>query len=335
MPEDLRIEAAKCMERLAPFGKTLTQAVDYFIPYLERTSRPKLLADLVQEAIAEKQKKGMKKPTIAEFKSRCKQLTAAFPGRESGSISTEEIETWLAHYEHPVTFNNSRKAVLNLFNFAIRKSYLPSNPAAPIDRREEGDNEIEILSPKEMAALLLNSTFEILPYFALGGFAGIRPEELQKLEWEDVKQKAGIIRIRETVSNKTGARNVTIQPNLALWLEPYRKLSGKICTPSWRRIFRATRIAAGITRWPDDCLRHSFAAYLLEIQKDAPALALEMGNSVEVILDRYAKPLDEPDDAVEFWTMVPDSMPQPQDARLQNTVVSRRNLPGSGQSPSP
>jgi len=87
MPEDLRVEAAKCMERLAPFGKTLTQAVDYFIPYLERNSRPKLLADLIQEAISEKQKKGMKKPTIAEFKSRCKQLTAAFPGRESGSIS--------------------------------------------------------------------------------------------------------------------------------------------------------------------------------------------------------------------------------------------------------
>ena len=334
MPEDLRVEAAKCMERLAPFGKTLTQAVDYFIPYLERNSRPKLLAHLIQEAIAEKQKKGMKKPTIAEFKSRCKQLTAAFPGRESGSISTEEIETWLAQYEHPVTFNNSRKAVLNLFNFAVRKEYLPSNPAATIDRREEGDNEIEILTPKEMAALLLHSTFEILPYFALAGFAGIRPEELQKLEWEDVKQKAGIIRIRETVSNKTGARNVTIQPNLALWLEPYRKLAGKICTPAWRRLFRATRIAAGITRWPDDCLRHSFATYLLEVQKDAPALALEMGNSVEVILDRYAKPLDEPDDAVEFWTMVPGTMPEPHDARLQNILISPRNLTRPPQSPS-
>jgi integrase/recombinase XerD len=221
-----------------------------------------------------------------------------------------------------------------LFNFAVREEYLPSNPAAEIDRRDEGDNEIEILTPKQMAALLLHSTFEILPYFALAGFAGIRPEELQKLEWEDIKWKAGIIRIRETVSNKTGARNVTIQPNLALWLEPYRNCTGRICMPAWRRLFRETRIAAGITRWPDDCLRHSFATYLLEIQKDAPALALEMGNSVEVILDRYAKPLDEPDDAAEFWTMAPGVTPEPQNPLPQNTLVSPRNLARAPHSPS-
>jgi hypothetical protein len=31
-----------------------------------------------------------------------------------------------------------------------------------------------------------------------------------------------------------------------------------------------------------------------------------MGNSVEVILERYSKVLDEPDDAVKFWAIEPE-----------------------------
>jgi hypothetical protein len=43
----------------------------------------------------------------------------------------------------------------------------------------------------------------------------------------------------------------------------------------------------------------------IQVHRDAPALALEMGNSVEVILERYSKVLDEPEDAVKFWAITP------------------------------
>jgi len=321
--EDLRIEAGKCMELLAPYGKSLTDAVDYFLPFLKRTASPKLLTVLVDEAIAEKKERKLEKPTIAEFKCRCKLLTEAFPGRNCGTITAEEISTWLATFEHPVTRDNCRKAAVNLFNFAVRKKLLPTNPAIDTHRMQSKKDKkrkrgkAEILTPAQIAALLLNSNEEILPYFAIAAFAGVRPQELQKLDWSDFYWKQGVIQIRDEVSNKTGPRTITIAPNLAEWLKPYHKHTGLVRTPPWRRYFRETRIAAGITRWPDDCLRHSFATYWLEISQDAAALALQMGNSVDVILDHYRQILREPDDAVQFWTMAPgktgQTPPAPQD----------------------
>ncbi len=37
----------------------------------------------------------------------------------------------------------------------------------------------------------------------------------------------------------------------------------------------------------------------------ACALPLKMGNSVEVIMERYSKVLDEPEDAARFWAITP------------------------------
>ena len=126
-----------------------------------------------------------------------------------------------------------------------------------------------------------------------------------ELLWSDIKWKQNIIRVRAEVSKVGKARNVTIEPNLHEWLKPYQKMQGKICTPSWIRLFRKTRREAGINNWPHDCLRHSFATYWLEKYKDAPRLALEMGNSVSIILEHYHKVLDDPTDATKFWNIKP------------------------------
>ena len=125
------------------------------------------------------------------------------------------------------------------------------------------------------------------------------------LQWSDVKWKQSTIRVRAEVSKVGKARNVAIEPNLRAWLKPYEKTQGPICTPDWLRLFRKTRQDAKITKWPHDCLRHSFATYWLEKYKDAPRLALEMGNSVSVILAHYHKVLDDPTDATKFWNIKP------------------------------
>ena len=106
-------------------------------------------------------------------------------------------------------------------------------------------------------------------------------------------------------STPAGCRLLNIKPTLAKWLAPYRHAKGRIAPSKWREHFRNARTAAGITEWPTDCLRHSFATDWLQVHRDAPALALEMGNSVEVIMERYSKVLDEPADAVKFWAIGP------------------------------
>jgi integrase len=243
-------------------------------------------------------------------------FSASFPERDIGSITTLEIEKWLVDkFPNPVTRNNYRRVLVNLFNIAKKKNYVEANPVSEIATAKEPSDEVGVLRPKQVSALLKKSDPEILPYFAIAVFAGIRPEELKKpaetatenseLLWSDIKWNQNIIRVRAEVSKIGKERNVAIEPNLLEWLEPYRKKHGKICTSSWVRLFRKTRRDAKITDWPPDCLRHSFATYWLEKYKDAPRLALEMGNSVPIILERYHKVLDHPTDAARFWDIKP------------------------------
>jgi len=305
-PAALRVMALECENRLTEFGNTIRDATDFYIPHLVRAQKAVSLPSVVHEVLLAKEAKGIKAATMKVYGHRVRQFAADFKARSINSLTAEEIDKWLiSRFPHPVTRNNNRRVLVNLFNFAKTKKYVESNPVLEIETASETPGEVGILRPDQVVELLSHAAPAILPYFAIGAFAGIRPEEILKLEWSDIKLKQGIIRVRAEVSKVGKARNVVIEPNLRAWLNPYLRTHGKICPSSWRRMFRETRIQAGITDWPSDCLRHSFASYWLEKNKDAPRLALEMGNSVSVILEHYHRVLDEPKDAERYWQIKP------------------------------
>jgi hypothetical protein len=70
-------------------------------------------------------------------------------------------------------------------------------------------------------------------------------------------------------------------------------------------LFDEDRERAGLlTNWPQNALRHSFGSYHLAKFQDAPALALQMGNSVDVIMKHYRE-LVRPADAAKYWRIRP------------------------------
>ncbi|MCP5523587.1 MAG: hypothetical protein H7A46_18775 [Verrucomicrobiales bacterium] len=56
----------------------------------------------------------------------------------------------------------------------------------------------------------------------------------------------------------------------------------------------------GFKAWPQDVLRHTAASQLLALRKDAAAVALELGNSPQVLLTHYRE-LVTREQAAEFW----------------------------------
>jgi len=317
-PIELRALAQEAARDLEPFGKTIRDAKNFFIEHLRRAQTAATLSAVIDEVIATKTAQGVKPRTMKTYRGYVKNFASDFQNRDIGSLTTEEIEAWLIRkFQNPVSRNNNRRVLVNLFNIAKKKKYVPDNPVAEIGTAAEPNREVGILRPEQIANLLIHSEPEILPYFALAAFAGIRPEELKKpaelatesseVLWSDIKWKQGIIRIRAEVSKVGTTRNIPIEPNLREWLDPFRHQRGKVCTPSWIRLFRKTRRDAGIKNWPSDCLRHSYATYWLEKYKNAPQLALHMGNSVDVILAHYNKVLDEPEDAEHFWNIRPNT----------------------------
>jgi len=65
--------------------------------------------------------------------------------------------------------------------------------------------------------------------------------------------------------------------------------------------------AAGVKRAPapDNGLRHSFASYRLAATNDAAKTALELGHPNTKLLFSTYRELVTPEDAVEYWSIVP------------------------------
>src|SRR4029453_5904841 len=166
-----------------------------------------------------------------------------------------------------------------------------------------------ILTVEQATALLVNASPEIVPYIAIGLFAGVRRAEIERLDWSEIDFDGGHIEVTAEKSKSNIAnRFITIQPNLREWLLPARKLRGNV-TPQnrfefWRALKKA-RAAAGITEWPDNALRHSFASYHVAHFKDAKALALEMGHTDSGMLFNHYRALVKPNDAERYWNIRP------------------------------
>jgi integrase len=97
-----------------------------------------------------------------------------------------------------------------------------------------------------------------------------------------------------------------MQPNLREWLLPLRKHKGNV-TPalSFRESFEQAREAAGISEWPENALRHSFASYHLAHFKNAASTALELGHHDSRVTFAHYRELVKPKDAERYWAILP------------------------------
>jgi integrase len=178
-----------------------------------------------------------------------------------------------------------------LLEFGRRRGYLRANPAADIKIRRRPEGEVSILTPDELSNLLSKSAPEIVPYVAVCAFAGLRPSEAASPLWLDIHLDTMQIEVKARHSKTRRYRLVPIQPNLGEWLMRFRREDGPIYYS--RRKFREAYKAAGMHEWKMDILRHSYGTYRLPLLKSAGALALEMGNSPDVIFRHYRRPMNE------------------------------------------
>src|SRR4029077_15105917 len=221
-------------------------------------------------------------------------------------ISAFRIDEWLRGLGvGPVTRNTYRLRLSVLFSFAKRRGYVTENPVADVERAKERETEIAILSVGELARLLECASPEMLPFWAIGAFAGLRRAEIERLTWSEIDFDASVIEVKASKSKTASRRLVTIQPNLREWLAPYRKCVGRVCPVNVQRKINDDRERAGLrTGWPQNALRHSFGSYHLARFNDAAKLALEMGNSPATIFRHYRQ-LVKPKDAERYWKIVP------------------------------
>jgi len=311
-PTALRVMAQNAAERLKPFGKTITEAVDHYVAYLKASEKSCTAVQLVKELVAAKEKDGASVRHVGDLRVRLDKFAQKFNGQTVATITSAEIDDWLRSLPvSAVTHNNFRRLVVLMFNFAIGRGYASSNPAEKTAKAREPKSKPGILTVQQASALLENAAPDILPYIAIGLFAGLRRAEIERLDWSEIDFESGQIEVTaEKSKSKIANRFITIQPNLREWLLPFRKLRGNV-TPQdrfeFRHLFEQARKDSGIKEWPDNALRHSFASYHVAHFKDAKGLALEMGHTDSGMLFNHYRALVRPKEAERYWNIKPEA----------------------------
>jgi integrase len=302
---DLRVMAQHGADELKPFGKTLSDAVDFYVKHLEAQSRSVPVPQAVDELIDNRKEAGFSKRYCGDLRIRLSRFAKAFAARAVAMVTTKEIEGWLESLGvAPVTRNTFRRDVRTLFSFCTKRNYCADNPASSVTRAKELNKEVEVLTVEDATLLLSASSPEMLPYWAIGLFAGLRSSEILHLQWADVDFNDALITVR---SAKTGKKRFVKMPsNLLAWLKPYQMKAGPVVPPvNFRRQTDEDKAAAGLgERWPVNAARHSFGSYWLTEFNDINALAVQMGNSPEVIEKHYRKAV-RPKEAHRFWQIKP------------------------------
>jgi integrase/recombinase XerD len=203
-----------------------------------------------------------------------------------------------------------------VFNYGIKKGYLTESPSQGLDFERRKRKEVETLTNSQVKAMLehaLAEDLQLLPFLVLGCFAGIRPDgELQKLEWRDIDLTDKVVTIRPEVSKTNRRRFVDLSENAKAWLQALINRagapSGRIVqfTESELRARRtANRKAAGIDRWIQQSMRHSYCSNWLAVHKDINRLVLMSGHdSVDTMFRHYHRGTMKAD-AEQFWSIRP------------------------------
>src|SRR5215813_9291322 len=303
-------EVIAARSKLAEYGKKLSDAVTFFVDHLERVRRCKItVAQLAKEVLETKYKDGRSVKYIAMLRLYFKRFCQDFGNRLIADITVEELDNWLRDLPgSPKTRADYRSNIGVLFSHAAQRRMIEFNPVAFTAKPKLVDAPPEIFTVDQLRALLESAQRtqpDVLPMLAIGAFAGLRDAEIKRLDWSEVKFGRGHIDVKAEKAKSARRRIVPIHPNLAGWLQPYAEMQGPVVPVAARGKLERVRKAAGLSRWPKNGLRHSFASYRLAAIHDAPRVAAELGHTTPQLLYSTYRELVLPQEAERYWKIAP------------------------------
>ena len=289
-------------------GASLIEAVSFYAKRHKDQLPTKSVSEIVSELLAAKEGDGVSTVYLKDLKSRLTRFGAACNGLIK-DLTAKDVQTFLRSL--PLSGrskNNYRRAIGTLIGYAKIERYLPSDFEEMdfVTESTETPSEIEIFTPKEMLVLLTNAGPDLVPFLAIGAFSGLRHAEITRLEWQDVNLTKGFIEVKARKSKTASRRLVPVQNNLKHWLLPYFQPSGPICLyANMTKRFLKLSAEIGI-QWKHNVLRHSYISYRVAQIQNVAQVALEAGNSPNMIFRHYREVV-QPDAAATWFSIEPQS----------------------------
>jgi hypothetical protein len=303
----LHVAVEEHAQAVGKLGKvTLREAVEFFLRH-NRSDVPRLtLAEIAEQFAASRRQSGCSDHYVGQCCKTISDLAKVFPGQMLPDLKTAELDAWLGGLELGAKTKNGMRIILVACgNWAEGRGYLvkESSPFPAMVRYKETKAPVSIFTPEEIASLLTKADATLRPFLALGAFAGLRMAELHRLDWSEIDLERGFITVAASKAKTRQRRLVPISDNLKLWLTPCKQAIGPVCVHQ-RPQLAAVSLCEGFA-WAKNGLRHSYISYRLAILHDTARVALEAGNSPEVIFSSYRE-LVTPEAAAEWFNVKPE-----------------------------
>jgi site-specific recombinase XerD len=304
-------EAAVAAEAiLAPWGASLVDAAKLYAEEKGRLGASKSISKATADWILSREG-GLRERTLAGYKQTQKRLDA-LGEKLLANVTAEELQAAVCplgstgaavagHYRNARAF----------WKWSAKKGWCRSDVFSRVEPPwVKKDGEIAILTPTEAEHLLRVAEAhypQAVASYALQLFAGIRAEELTKLEAGSVTSDG--LELSAAITKKGRRRHITPSPTLKAWLARY---PFEPCS-NWRRVDMACRrlagwaveseflnekVAAGELKklpktprgdWPQNVLRHTHASYAVASGTKLETLLFEFGHSgsAKVLREHY------------------------------------------------
>jgi integrase len=270
LPPVQRADTVAILAEIESKGLTLRAVWDAFQHgSTAKLTGTKTLGEAIDELIEAKEKKNLRPVYLARLAGYLRRFAEGREAKSISSVNIEEVEQFI----NAGSSVGSRATIMNrigtLFSFAVRRGWCASNPT----------------------------------WLALALFAGIRPEEADRLSWNAIDLERGIVTLDAPGSKVRRRRIIHLKRAALAWL----KLGGDLPLPqvTRRRCLRQLREFLGWQEWKKDVLRHTAASMWLATDPDPARVSMKLGNSLSVLFRSYRELVKEPDARL-FWSLTPD-----------------------------
>ncbi len=323
LPPAMAEDAAAAAVLLAPWKISLVEAARFIVDLKSK----EVASCSVKQATAAfiLSREGLRPGTLKGYSQITKRLDAALGDRVLATLKADEIATAAGLGAAGAAAAQRFRCVKAFWLWCVKKGWCEVSAFSPVESpRVNNEAEISLLSVEE-ARSLLAATEEHYPQavasFALQLFAGIRVEELARLESKHVT--AAGIELGASITKKGRRRHITPNATLAAWLAKYPFAP----VANWPRVSAAVRrlagwdVAAALLEnppkanrgaWPQNALRHSHASYAVASGTALETLLFEFGHTgnASVLRAHYVGKASKKQ-ALEYFAIMPAGVEAP------------------------
>ncbi len=322
LSDDIKRSVFESLKKLEPYGKSIDDAVDFYVDHLKATKQSRPVGELVDDFIVEMERAKKSYRYVVDLKNRLDKFVQDHRHIYANQIPPRRAQLWLNRLKvSELTRNHYRRVLSAFFAWCERQGYVQQNVISKTEKAKVQSGEIEFFAVSDLRVVLDYAASlekkDILAMCCIGAFAGLRASECERLDWTDVQLNKGIINLSKSKTKTAARRVVDIRPTLRAWIELYfRNANGPIRQPDYVGRLREFRLSlqAGDkstgrppVNWPHNGLRHSYASYLLAETEKPGFVSLQLGHNDSGLLFAHYRELASREESKAYWNLLPKS----------------------------